>query len=240
MLLRLVVPVFTLWLSLFSPVAEKGKDSAYSASGSQNDVIPADEVLYQQLGEPSIPAAAFKSFLNTYRRLVADGQIINSKVITLIDFTKPSCEERLFVIDPQTGKILYKTLVAHGKNSGEYYANRFSNTPQSHQSSLGFYLTGKPYVGCHGYSLQLDGLEKGINDNARKRAIVIHGASYVSQSFIESNGRLGRSFGCPALPAELAPEIINVIQEGSLLFIYSNDDHYIRNSSFFNSFSSFP
>ncbi len=240
MLLRLVLPVFTLWLTLFHPVSDKGQNLYSSANGGDKAVIPADEAFYQRLGEPSIPEAALKSSLAVYRKLKADGQIVNSRVVTLIDFTKPSHEERLYVIDLETEKILYKTLVAHGKNSGEHYATSFSNRPQSHQSSPGFYLTGMPYMGRHGYSLQLDGLEKGINDNARKRAIVMHGASYVSRSYIESCGRLGRSFGCPALPVELTDEIIHTIRERSLLFIYSNDDHYIRNSSFFRSFLSLP
>jgi hypothetical protein len=130
--------------------------------------------------------------------------------------------------------------VAHGENSGKNYATSFSNNPDSHQSSLGYYLTGKPYIGRHGYSLLLDGLEKGINDNARNRAVVIHGAAYVSQQFIKINGRLGRSFGCPALPEETVSAIINTIQEKSLLFIYSSDRNYSKNSSFFNSFSSIP
>jgi hypothetical protein len=161
-------------------------------------------------------------------------------VITIIDFTQPSDQERLFVIDMVDEKIIYKSFVAHGENSGENYATNFSNNPESHQSSLGYYLTGKSYIGRHGYSLLLDGLEKGINDNARNRAVVIHGAPYVSQRYIDSNGRLGRSFGCPALPEETASEIIDAIQEKSLLFIYSSDRNYCKNSSFFNSYLSIP
>ncbi|MBN1790443.1 MAG: murein L,D-transpeptidase catalytic domain family protein [Bacteroidales bacterium] len=229
-----------LCLTTFHPILKEGRDESHFIAGNNKTVIAATELLYQHLSEPALPLAALKSSIDVYRQLTKEGQIINDKVITIIDFTKPSHLERLFVIDLVGGKIIYKSLVAHGKNSGEDYATSFSNNPESHQSSLGYYLTGKSYVGRHGKSLLLNGLEKGINDNARKRAVVIHGAEYVSQGYIESNGKLGRSYGCPALPEETASEIINTIQEESLLFIYSSDRNYCKNSSFSNSFSSIP
>lgn len=240
MFLRLVIPAFAFWLTLFLPVSEKGQSLSSYADNLKKAFSEADNAFYQQLGEPSIPETVFKSSLDVYRKLKKEKQIVNHRVITLIDFTKPSHEKRLFVIDLEAKKILFKSLVAHGRNSGEHYATSFSNMPQSHQSSLGFYLTGEPYTGRHGYSLCLDGLEKGINDNARKRAVVVHGASYVSYAFIDAYGRLGRSFGCPALPEETASAIIDVIQNRSLLFIYSDDTHYMRDSRLFNSFLSFP
>jgi len=240
MILKLAFPVLMFCFTTFHPSLEVGKYKSHFIAGSEKTVVAATESLFQCLSEPDLPLAAFKSSIETYKRLEEEGQIINNRVITIIDFTKPSNLERLFVIDLVKGKVLYKSLVAHGENSGENYATSFSNNPESHQSSLGFYLTGKSFVGRHGNSLLLDGLEKGINDNARNRAVVIHGATYVSQGFIKSNGRLGRSFGCPALPEETVSEIIDTIQKKSLLFIYSSDRNYCNNSSFFNSISSIP
>jgi hypothetical protein len=144
----------------------------------------------------------------------------SNKIITIIDFSLPSTARRLWTINMVTGEILFNTLVAHGKNTGQNIAEKFSNIPQSYQSSLGFYLTDQVYTGKHGHSLRLKGLEKNINDKAWERAIVIHGADYVSESFIKAHGRLGRSHGCPAIPPELTDDFIRTIKEGSLLFIY--------------------
>ncbi len=240
MMPKLAFAALMFCLTMFHPVLEEGKEESYCIAGNKKTVVAATELLYQRLSEPDLPLTAFQSSIEVYRRLAEEGQITNDRVITIIDFTKPSSQERLFVIDLVGEKIIFKSLVAHGKNSGENYATSFSNNPDSHQSSLGYYLTDKSYVGRHGYSLLLDGLEKGINDNARKRAVVIHGAEYVSQRYIVSNDRLGRSFGCPALPEETASEIIDTIQEKSLLFIYSTDRNYCKNSSFFNSSLSIP
>lgn len=138
----------------------------------------------------------------------------------MVDFSLSSKENRLWVIDLNKNTILFQSLVAHGRNSGNEFADEFSNKPESHQSSLGLYLTGETYIGKHGYSLRLDGQEKGINSNARDRAIVIHGADYVSENFIKQHGRLGRSFGCPSLPNEVSKEIIDAIKDKSCLFVY--------------------
>jgi hypothetical protein len=131
-------------------------------------------------------------------------------------------------------ELLYVCLVAHGKNSGEKIPDHFSNKPESLESSLGFYMTAETYSGKHGYSLRLDGLEKNINDNARMREIVIHGADYVSQQFIDSHGRLGRSWGCPAIPVEISREVIDSISNGSCIFIYGKDESYFLKSAFVN------
>jgi hypothetical protein len=152
--------------------------------------------------------------------------LTNKKVITIIDFSKPSTEKRLFIIDIENRKLLFQTFVAHGKNSGLIKPTKFSNRIGSNQSSLGFYRTAGTYTGKHGYSLMLDGLEKDINDNARKRAIVIHGAKYVSNEFIKKNNRLGRSWGCPAVSDEISKEIIDLIKDGSCLYIYANNVDY--------------
>lgn len=160
--------------------------------------------------------------------------ISNKGIITIIDYSKQSSEERFFVVDVVNCKLLYKCLVAHGMETGEEKAEHFSNSPDSHMSCLGFFITGETYYGKNGYSLSLDGIEPGINDNARARAIVIHGASYVSPGFIEKYGRLGRSWGCPALPDNISKEIIDKIANGSCLFVYGNDPEYFKNSGFFN------
>jgi len=154
----------------------------------------------------------------------------NENIVTIIDFSKPSTEKRLFILDLRNQQVLYQTFVAHGKNTGANMATKFSNNKGSNQSSLGLYRTGESYQGKHGYSLRLDGLEKGFNDNARSRAVVMHSASYVSESFIKRHGRLGRSWGCPAVPVEISEEIIDLIKGGSCLYIYANDINYIENS----------
>lgn len=158
----------------------------------------------------------------------------NKKIITIIDFSKPSVQERFFVIDLDNKQVLYKTLVAHGKNSGENDAESFSNDSKSLKSCLGFFLTAETYIGKHGYSLRLDGLEPGINDNARNRTIVIHGADYVSKVFANQHGRLGRSWGCPALPINFSKEIIDKISNGSCLFIFADNHEYLKVSKILN------
>lgn len=141
-------------------------------------------------------------------------------ILTLVDFSLSSNCKRLWIINLATNEIMLQSLVAHGKNTGDEFANNFSNTPESFKSSLGFYATGEVYNGKHGISLKLDGLEKGLNNYARKRAVVMHGADYVSESFIKDHKRLGRSQGCPAVPLEFASEIISLIKDQSCLFIY--------------------
>ncbi|MBN2484665.1 MAG: murein L,D-transpeptidase catalytic domain family protein [Bacteroidales bacterium] len=172
------------------------------------------------LEESKLSPEAFRIAYEGFKRLEKEKQLKNDSLITIIDFSKPSYEERLFIFDLKNTKLVYKSLVAHGKNSGEVYAGAFSNNPQSYQSSLGLYLTLGTYNGRHGYSLRLKGLDKGINDKAMKRAIVIHGAEYASQSYISRHGRLGRSFGCPALPYDMSEIIIDLIKNGSCLYIY--------------------
>ncbi|RLD57977.1 MAG: hypothetical protein DRI97_04155 [Bacteroidetes bacterium] len=152
-------------------------------------------------------------------------------LLTIIDYTKASHRKRMFVIDLENEKLLYHTLVAHGKNSGINYAEDFSNKNRSLKSSPGFYKTAETYFGKHGYSLKLDGLEEGINDHARERLIVIHGADYVSQDFIDRHGRIGRSWGCPALPLPLTKEVITLIKEGSCLYIHTDYKSYLEQST---------
>lgn len=156
---------------------------------------------------------------------------LKTKLLTVIDFSLPSTAKRMWIIDPEKGVILLNSVVSHGRNSGELMAKSFSNQPESFKSSLGFYKTAETYSGKHGYSLRLDGLEKGFNDQARSRAIVIHGADYAREEFAASVGRLGRSLGCPALPSELSAKAIDLIKDGSLLFIFGQDAGYLEKSS---------
>ncbi len=172
---------------------------------------------------------SFKEALIGFNKLKAQG-IVSKNILTLIDFSLSANTKRLWVIDLDTDTILLHSLVAHGRNTGEEYANSFSNTPESYKSSLGFYVTGEVYNGKHGKSLKLDGLEHGINDNARERAVVVHGANYVSDSFIRNNKRLGRSLGCPAVPVEVTNELIQTIKDRSCLFIYYPSETYKSSS----------
>jgi len=188
--------------------------------------------LYRDCGlENTISPDVFRLALTGLGKI---NEVQNRKIITIIDFSKPSTRERLFVIDLENKHILYKSLVAHGQNSGANTASRFSNVPRSKKSCLGFFVTAETYSGKYGYSLKLDGLEPGINDNARYRGIVIHGADFVSYAIARETGLLGRSFGCPALPVNHAKEIIDKISKGSCLFIFGNDPKYLKTSKILN------
>jgi hypothetical protein len=170
---------------------------------------------------------AIKGF-NTLRTM---GKLNNDSIISIVDFSLSSGKKRLFVIDIKNFKVLYNTYVAHGRNSGAEYAKEFSNNPESFKSSLGFYVTQDTYNGEHGFSLHLEGEEKGINDNAYSRSIVMHSAAYVNEKFIRGNGYIGRSLGCPALPQKVYKPIINKIKHGTCLFLYSPDAYYLSHST---------
>lgn len=195
------------------------------------------EVLYDslELNNLGLSEIAFSYAIKGYESLKRNGKINNLKVLSIIDFTKPSSQKRLFILDVQNFRILFNTYVAHGQNTGQEFATKFSNKPDSYQSSLGFYLTEGTYNGKNGFSMQLEGVENGINDKAGERAIVVHGAPYVSEGYIRSRGYIGRSHGCPALPEKLNKPIIEKIKNGSCLFIYSNDKNYLQKSRIINS-----
>jgi hypothetical protein len=179
---------------------------------------------------PSVPnLKSFKNGMIGYYKL-ADKNLIDKQILTIIDFSLSSKKERMWVMDVSKNKILYHTVVAHGKNTGNEFATKFSNTKNSKQSSLGFFITGETYFGKNGLSLFIDGMEKQFNSNARERYVVIHGAKYANPSAIKNLGRLGRSYGCPALPTAISQEIINLIKNKSVLYIYSNDKTYANNS----------
>lgn len=224
-----------IWLVLFtaSPRIENPKPISVLAmnTDSETSTLSAKDI-YQTLNpmDWNVPDwNCFQYGLEGFYRLKEQGKV-KKNILTLIDFSITANAKRMWIIDMDSYKVLYQTLVSHGRNSGEEYAVKFSNKPESYQSSLGFFATAETYHGKHGLSLRLDGLEKGINDKARDRAIVIHGADYVSESFIKQNKRLGRSQGCPALPRELTKEIIELIKDQSCLFIYHPNRSYIQQS----------
>lgn len=162
------------------------------------------------------------------------GLIVAPPTLTLIDYSRPSVEPRLWVFDLTTGDLLFNELVAHGRNTGENMATRFSNDAESRESSLGLFVTDEPYLGSNGYSLRLDGLEPAFNDHARERAIVMHGAPYVDKGLAATQGRIGRSWGCPALRPAIARQVIDRIRGGGVIFSYYPDQIWLRTSRFLN------
>ncbi len=180
----------------------------------------------------NINQLAVQHAIKGYEKLKQAGQLMNQRYLTIADFSKPSSEKRLFIIDMQKMELVLNTLVAHGRNSGVLFAKNFSNKNNSYQSSLGFYITGEIYKGKHGMSLQLTGIESGINDKAKQRAIVMHGADYVNDQLIHKQGYIGRSLGCPAVPQNQVQDIIQTIKGASLLYIYAPNNHYTKQSSF--------
>ena len=183
-----------------------------------------------QLDSLGLSLEAFHKGIAGFLSLVLSGEVQNPGVLSIIDFSKPSTQKRLFVLDMYNETLMFNSLVAHGRNSGQLLATRFSNRPNSYMSSLGFYLTGDAFMGQHGYSLRLEGKEKGWNDNAFHRSIIMHPADYVSEAYIRQRGFLGRSEGCPAIPEEIDRSIIDSIRGGSCLFIYSPDIRYLHRS----------
>lgn len=189
--------------------------------------------LYQaiKLEEYGLSYEVFRYGMIGFYSLEQEQQLSAKKLISVIDFTKPSTEKRFYTIDLEKLEVKFYTYVSHGKNTGENSATSFSNVIHSNQSSLGFYITGETYVGSKGYSLKLDGQDKGYNDNMRARAVVMHEADYVSETWIKRYGRLGRSQGCPALSKEISKEVINTIKNRTLIFAYANDPGYLNSSA---------
>jgi len=170
---------------------------------------------------------ALTAYMNANKR-----GYVRNQMLTVIDYSKPSTEKRLWVFDLKKNRTLYNTWVSHGKNSGLINATSFSNSPGSLKSSLGVFQTADTYLGKNGYSLRLHGLDRGINDYAYSRAIVIHGAPYANPANISSYGRIGRSWGCPAVDSKLAKPIINTIKERSIVFAYYPDRKLLASSRF--------
>lgn len=217
-----ILPLLLFFSMSFSTSDVTVKTPVKALAASEGNAISAAEATYQNLNAQKFALPKLESFtkaLEGFNNLKRQG-VVTKNILTLVDFSLSSNSKRLWVIDMSTNTILFHSLVAHGRNTGEEFANSFSNKAESFRSSLGFYATGEVYVGKHGKSMRLDGLEKGKNDNARNRAVVMHGADYVSESFIKNNSRLGRSLGCPAIPVELTDKIINTIKDKSCLYIH--------------------
>jgi hypothetical protein len=186
------------------------------------------------LGEVGLSKEAFDYAIKGHEYLVANGKLQNQDILSIVDFSLPSSKKRLFIVDLKNNTLLFHTYVSHGRGSGKEMANDFSNVEESHKSSLGFYVTGETYTGKHGLSMRLLGQDKGFNDNANDRAIVMHSASYVSEAAIQRMGFIGRSHGCPAVSEELNKPIIDTIKNGTCLFLYSPNQHYAAGSTIIN------
>lgn len=226
------------WVSVRKPQLQSFDSSADSAAVNMPAV--SNNQLFDQhvtsayekadLAASGLDAEVFRKALVGYYNLKKTNLVSPERqIITIIDFARKSSQKRLWIVDLANNKLLFNTLVAHGQGSGGDMATSFSNLENSHQSSLGFYVTSETYFGKHGLSMKLEGMDKGFNTNARDRAVVVHGADYVSQSFINRTGRLGRSHGCPALPVELTKTIINTIKGQTCLFINGPAKNYTSN-----------
>jgi hypothetical protein len=218
-----------LWV-LMGVVAGIGGAQIASAEDSTAQAIDSQARILSTIAQNLDPQVA-KLSLESYHKARSQG-LDDQQILTIVDYSKPSTVPRLWVFDLKTNELLYKTLVAHAKNSGENVPLSFSNEPQSLKSSVGLYLTGQPYQGHHGYSLRLQGLERGFNENAEARNIVVHAADYVSPQFAASHGRLGRSFGCFALSPQITKAVINTIKAGTLIFAYAPDKNWLSHSRY--------
>ena len=190
------------------------------------------ELLYNEIEAGQYTLPNMETFIKAYEGYSAlenQGKVKNN-ILTIVDFSFSSTKERMWVIDMENKKVVLQTLVSHGMNSGTEYAKSFSNQNESFKSSLGFFITGETYNGKHGISLKLDGQEYGLNDNARERAVVVHGADYVSKKLANRQGYIGRSQGCPAVAPAVAKKLINTIKNKSVLFIYHPTRMYVNKS----------
>lgn len=232
-----VLPAILL-ISAFAPDKTANGNSTYAtitkAFSAETGSINSNHLFTEwNLKNYNLPEKAFTQAVKGFEYLKQKNLICNN-ILSIVDFSKASSQKRLFIIDMNSGKMLFHTIVAHGQNSGLKYAAAFSNDADSHKSSLGFYITLQTYNGDNGYSLKLKGCEKGINDNAYDRAIVLHGAAYADDSFVSSHGYAGRSYGCPAVPATKSKKIIDTIKDGSCLFIYHPNKKYVTQSKILN------
>jgi hypothetical protein len=210
--------------------------SAASKSMELRRVINESAIIYSRmdLEKEGLSEKAFEYAWRGYHNLVKQGAIRNTSVLSICDFSQSSCSRRMYVLDLRHEKLLYRTYVAHGQNSGSEYAESFSNEQDSYKSSLGFYVTQKTYYGRNGLSLHLNGVDKGYNDKALKRNIVLHGSTYVGDQYLQNFGTLGTSLGCPAIPAAISGRIIRKVRDGSCFFIYHPTSEYLDHSTVIN------
>ena len=227
------------------PILNAGNNSALAKFESNfftndplrsNSFYPEMELIYDSLHLEKIglKKEAFNYAYTGYKKLEEEGVLNKEGLITICDFSQSSKRKRLYLIDLNECKLLLNTYVAHGRNSGGEYARKFSNRPESRQSSLGFYRTKTTYWGGHGLALTLSGLEPGFNDKAERRKIVLHGSLYIGDNYRRWGKFMGRSFGCPAVPMKQSKILINTIKDGSCLFIYHPSKTYLKGSKILN------
>jgi hypothetical protein len=221
-------------LALFAGFAFTPLDETVANMAEENLEAMQSMVMFEKtgLGKLGLSMHAFYLALGGYGKLLQEGKLSNPRYLSIVDFSQPSNNRRLYIIDMKDTCLSFHTWVSHGRNSGEKYATRFSNVQNSLMSSLGFFVTGNTYMGQHGLSLRLKGQEPGINDKAEQRGIVMHAADYVSETVAQRQGFVGRSWGCPAVPTELNEPIIETIKEGSAFFIYHPGSQYQKYSRY--------
>ena len=229
-LVAFVLPVNV--LKAGNPVTTKSKSSSKAAAFAEEVASLYDQIDLKQAG---LTKKAFAYALKGYYYLLEHHWLNKTNILSICDLSQSSRNKRMYVLDLEQKKVLVNTYVAHGHNSGMEYASSFSNNPSSHKTSLGFYVTQGTYFGSNGLSLKMRGLERGFNDKAGGRNIVVHGSEYVGPDFLQMNKFCGRSYGCPAVPADESENIIDLIKEGSCLFIYHPTKKYIGRSKILNS-----
>ena len=218
-------------LFILFPIINKAGAEKLQPAGDEKPALYSE----LHLSELGLSNEVFQLALTGLGKLEAAGQLNIPGIITIVDFSQSSTKKRLYVIDLLNKTLLFNTYVAHGRNTGEEYAEHFSNESGTHKSSLGFYITENPAMGATvGLSLIIKGVEKGFNDKAMQRAIIMHGADYATEDFITKHGRLGRSYGCPSVPPELIKPVSETIKGGSCMFIYHPDSNYLRKSALLN------
>ena len=219
-------------VQLLGHVTIAGRLDAEKAAAFREEVAS----LYEQtdLKEMGLSRKALEYALKGYYYLLEHHRLVRTNILSICDLSQSSRNKRMYIVDLEQKKVLVNTYVAHGRNSGTEYAHSFSNNPRSHKSSLGFYVTEMTYTGKHGYAMKLHGLEKGFNDKADRRNIVIHGSKYVGEDFLKSNKFNGRSFGCPAVPKAEVNDVIESMKSGSCFFIYHPTRKYLTGSKILN------
>ena len=219
------------------PATASGLSAAKAAKAAElRIVIDQAALIYARmdLEDQGLNQKAFEYAWRGYHNMLKKGLIRKRSVLSICDFSQSSRTRRMYVIDVEHKKLLYRTYVAHGQNSGDEFATTFSNDPDSYKSSLGFYVTQRTYIGRNGLSLRLNGVDPGYNDMAFKRMIVLHGSTYVSDKYMQAYGTLGTSLGCPAIPSSVSGKIIRIVKDGSCLFIYHPTQQYLDGSAIIN------
>ncbi len=236
--------VFVLGLSLPAMLATGKPGGPFTPAARHADEIAAETrlVVYQavtlydsmKLEREGLSEKAFEYAWRGYHNLLKRGLIRKKNILSICDFSQSSCSKRMYIIDIRHRRLLYRTYVAHGKNSGDEFASSFSNEPESFKSSLGFYVTKKTYRGRNGLSLRIEGVDSGFNDLAGKRNIVLHGSPYVGDKYLKDYGIIGTSQGCPAIPSKISRKVIRLVKNGSCLFIYHPTEQYLSGSPVIN------